>query len=95
MTNEPVMTWNLILCAVGLPSLGWYVKSLLQDKEQASAERHKALKDEIGRMRDCINNIKRELDEKRNIDECDDRSREKWERINRHMHDEKGHVVIP
>lgn len=95
MTNEPVMTWNLILCAVGIPSLGYYIRTLIDDKEHASKERHETLTKEIERMRDCIGNIKRELDEKRDVDDCDSRSKEKWERINRHQHDANGHVVIP
>jgi hypothetical protein len=95
MTNEPVMTWNLILCAVGIPSLGYYIRTLLNDREESSKERHEILTKEIERMRACINNIKQEMDEKRDIDDCEDRSREKWERINRHMHDTNGHVVIP
>jgi hypothetical protein len=95
VTNEPVMTWNLILCAVGIPSLGYYIRTLLNDREESSKERHEILTKEIERMRACINNIKQEMDEKRDIDDCEDRSREKWERINRHMHDTNGHVVIP
>ena len=91
---EPFLSFHTILSIVAFPALGFYMRSLIRYREESDNERHRSIKESISKLEKCISSIKREIDEKRDAAECEKRSKEKWDRINKHTHDPSGRVVI-
>lgn len=97
--NEPAITWNLVVTAVGFPLLGWFVKYLFdrQEKlrEQMQLKTEKHLENELGRICARLDKIEREMVMKLDREEYDKKSDDKWEMIQHHTHDDRGRVVVP
>lgn len=91
---EPLVTWNLLLCVVAFPALGYYVKSLLRESQDRAIERTEGLKQQFDDLKKCLNGIKEDISEKQDKNECTRLSEEKWHRINKHKHTDTGEVVI-
>lgn len=94
MTNEPLMTWNLILCVIAFPSLGWFIRRELTNIQESAKERSRDLKIEIERIRECLSDVKHNVENKVDREDCENKSAEKWERIYHHRHTEDGAVVV-
>ena len=92
--NEPILTWNLILCVIAFPSLGFFIRKLIVDTQKQAVERYALLHDEIKEIKACMGNVKADVNRKVDKTDCQRMSEEKWERINKHRHTDEGAVVI-
>ena len=92
--NEPLLTWNLLLCVCAFPALGWYIKSLLKETQARAIERTEGLVRQYDDLKKCLTGIKQDIATKQDKDECTRLSDEKWHRINKHKHTDTGEVVI-
>lgn len=88
------MTWNLILCLIAFPSLGWFIRRELTTIQDSAKERSRDLKSEIEKLRDCMTNVKKDVEKKVDRDDCEAKGQEKWERIYHHRHADDGAVVV-
>lgn len=90
----PIITVGLPLCCA---ILGWWIKRLLQERDNAAEdalkawqrgaiERHARLAKSIERIESCMGQIKKSLNEKVDQGECDKLCAEKWDRLNHHEH---------
>jgi len=94
MTNEPLITWNLLLCLVAFPSLGWFIRRELTNIQDSAKERSAELTRKIERIQDCMTLVKRDVEQKVDRDDCEAKGAEKWERIYHHKHNDAGEVVV-
>jgi len=92
--NEPAVTWNLILCVIAFPSLGWFIRRLFDDMQKQAVDRYALLHEELRETKACVAGIKRDLNNKVDEELCQKKSEEKWARINKHRHTDDGSVVI-
>lgn len=94
-TQEPLITYNLLLCAIAFPALGFFIRKLITDTQEQAKDRYSLLYEEIKDIKRCLRDVKDELNNKVDEDVCDKRGDEKWGRINKHRHAEDGSVIIP
>jgi hypothetical protein len=105
MAPEPVLTWNLLLTAVAIPALAWYIKHLIDKREkyenkakkieqEQNLEREGRIRGDIARLDVCLQSIKNQLSTKVDEEDCEKKCDAKWNMINHHRHDEDGAVVI-
>jgi len=103
--TEPILSWNLLITAIGLPALAWFLKRLLDKKESMEEktnaikqaqdmERHHQVMTDMHRMEECLQEIKRRLEKKVDTEDCKERCDDKWEIIYHHKHDDDGKVVV-
>ena len=95
MLNDPIVTWNLVLSCVAFPGLAWFIKREITKNSNELRENKRDLMEEIRSIRSCMSNMKQDIGEKVDKDDCETRSKEKWERLNHHRHTDRGEVVIP
>lgn len=105
-TNLVLSGLTLFGTIILIPSLGWWLKRLIQTKDslttknlelwqEGAKERHAALVEQINDLDTCMSSIKTAVQRKVELTDCLRLSAEKWERINKHSHNQKGNVVIP
>ena len=94
MATEPLVTWNLVLCSVAFPALGFFIRKLFEDMQKNAVDRYSLLHEEIRSIKSCMAGMKEDIKDKVDESACNTKSKEKWERINRHTHDDQGRVVI-
>lgn len=97
--NEPAITWNLVVTAVGFPLLGWFIKYLFDKqerlREQVQAEWRSNLVKELSRLCGRLDQIEKAMVLKLDKEEYEKKSDDKWEMIQHHTHDDRGRVVVP
>lgn len=107
--QEPVLTWNLFLTIILIPLsvtlLGSYLKNIMakhardrekyeEEKEKHTEEWRTAIGNTICGIKDSLGEMRKEVVQKVEIEDCNNKSDKKWKMINHHSHDEKGRVVI-
>uniref|UniRef100_A0A6M3JF07 Uncharacterized protein n=1 Tax=viral metagenome TaxID=1070528 RepID=A0A6M3JF07_9ZZZZ len=96
---------TLVATAVLIPSLGWWLARLIRERDklneknlelwhERARERHVNLIQQLTSLDDCMRSVKRAVSEKVDLSYCDRISAEKWARINKHSHDDRGNVII-
>ena len=95
MVNEPLMIWNLILCVIAFPSLGWFIRRELTNIQDTAKERSAELKSEIKKVSECLTTVKVDLENKIDRADCELKGKDKWQVIYHHKHTEDGEVVVP
>lgn len=94
MLNDPLVTWNLLICVVAFPTLGWFIRREITSIHDAAKDRQSELKEEIRSIKTCISNIKEDVNEKVDKADCEKDTRDKWERLYHHRHTDSGEVVV-
>ncbi|MFA5397959.1 MAG: hypothetical protein WC346_18250 [Methanogenium sp.] len=97
--TDPIITWNLLVTAVGFPLLAWFIKRSFdrRDKleEKVNDDFRQGLKKDVERINCRLDMIDRNLNLKLDKEEYERKSDDKWEMIQHHTHDDKGRVVVP
>ena len=96
---------TLLTTAVLIPALGWWLTRLIKMKDtlvaknlalwqESAKERHLGIVRQLDDLDACMVSVKKAVHTKVDLVECMRLSAEKWERINKHSHDQRGNVVI-
>lgn len=94
-SSEPILvTWNLLLCVIAFPALGYYFKTLLRESQDRAIERTEGLTKQFDDLKKCLNGIKDDIKGKQDKSECEKLSKDKWDRLNHHKHTATGEVIV-
>ncbi len=97
--TDPIITWNLLVTAIGFPLLAWFIKRSFAKRdrleEKINEDFRQGLKRDMDKITCRLELIERNLNSKLNRDEYERKSDDKWEMIQHHTHDAKGRVVVP
>lgn len=88
------MTWNLIICVIAFPALGFFIKALFKTNSDMAIERHSMVLNDIEELKECLRDVKKDINNAVTSEECQTRSETKWNMINHHSHNSDGKVVV-
>ncbi len=101
---EPAITWNLLLTAVGIPALAFYLKYILQKRDalkeklysmhlETVLEKYDLLRQDIARLNAKVEEIERSMHSKVDRSDCEKDSNDVWSLLKHHRHDSDGKVI--
>jgi len=90
--QEPLITWNLVVCSIGLPVLGWWLGNLIKSRDKLQAEnlsiwqegareRNRSICEKIDKLDRCMAAIKEDLSGKVDLHSCDRNHDQVWDAI--------------
>jgi len=90
--QEPLITWNLIVCLVGIPGLGWWLGNLIKSRDklagdnlvlwqEGARERNKLICEKIDKLDHCVSAIKADLNQKVDDHVCERNHAQVWASI--------------